>query len=221
VPVESEPPTRDVTIPVENATLHAFLTLPAQPRGIVLFAHGTGSSRFSTRNSRVAQALHAAGFGTLLLDLLTPEEDEQDERTGRLRFNIELLSQRVLQATQWLASDRGTPGLPIAYFGASTGAAAALLASLDAGVFAIVSRGGRPDLARDALARVRVPTRLIVGGADVPCIPLNVEASDMLSCEKELVIIPGATHLFEEPGALDEVARLAADWFTRYVPPPG
>ena len=219
MPVQSEPPTRDVTIPVENATLHAFLTVPEHARGVILFAHGSGSSRFSTRNARVARALQAAGFGTLLLDLLTPEEDEQDERTGRLRFDIELLAQRVLEATQWLASDQGTPGLPIGYFGASTGAAAALLASLDAGVFAIVSRGGRPDLARDALARVRVPTRLIVGGADVPVIPLNAEAGEMLSCEKELVIIPGATHLFEEPGALDEVARLAADWFTRYVPP--
>jgi dienelactone hydrolase len=208
-----------VTIPVENATLRGFLTVPEHARGVILFAHGSGSSRFSTRNARVARVLQAAGFGTLLLDLLTPVEDEQDARTGRLRFDIKLLAHRVQETTQWLASEQGAPGLPIGFFGASTGAAAALLASLDAGVFAIVSRGGRPDLAHDALARVRVPTRLIVGGADVPVIPLNAEACDMLSCEKELVIIPGATHLFEEPGALDEVARLAADWFTRYVPP--
>jgi pimeloyl-ACP methyl ester carboxylesterase len=186
---------------------------------VVLFAHGSGSSRHSPRNRFVARVLREAGLATLLIDLLTADEEAVDQYTAQLRFDIGLLAQRLVGATDWLLQNRETAGLPIGYFGASTGAAAALVAAAERpdAVAAIVSRGGRPDLAGPALSRVRAPTLLIVGGNDIPVIGLNEEALAQLTTEKRLVIVPGASHLFEEPGALEEVARLAADWFGRYL----
>jgi dienelactone hydrolase len=185
----------------------------------VLFAHGSGSSRHSLRNRHVARLLNEGGFATLVIDLLTIDEDLIDLRTSRPRFDIELLSERLVGATDWLTQSPDTSHLPIGYFGASTGAAAALVAAaLRPGVVgAVASRGGRPDLAGVALTHVRAPTLLIVGGDDVQVIQLNREAFAYLRCERQLVIVPGATHLFEEPGALDEVARLARDWFQRHL----
>jgi putative phosphoribosyl transferase len=187
----------------------------------VLFAHGSGSSRHSARNRYVARVLNEAKLATLLIDLLTVHEEVIDARTAHLRFDIDLLTERLVDATDWLTQFPDTKDLPIGYFGASTGAAAALAAAVlrpDA-VGAIVSRGGRPDLAATALARVRAPTLLIVGGEDGQVIELNRRALAQLRCEKQLTIVPGATHLFEEPGALDEVARLARNWFERHLIP--
>lgn len=211
---------RDVSIDVEKAVLAGTLAIPIGARGSVLFAHGSGSSRHSPRNQYVARFLQSKRIATVLFDLLTPEEETTDLRTGELRFNIGFLAGRLIGATNWLLRQPGMQGFKVAYFGASTGAAAALVASarLPGLIASVVSRGGRPDLAQAALSSVRAPTLLIVGGRDEPVISLNRQALEKLaSSERKLVIIPGATHLFEEPGTLEEVARLAADWFTRYL----
>jgi dienelactone hydrolase len=208
-----------VRVTAGSVTLQGNLTLPEEARGIVLFAHGSGSSRLSPRNRYVARILNEANLATLLVDLLTPEEEAVDVRTAHLRFDIGLLAERLVGATDWLVQHPDTSQLRIGYFGASTGAAAALVAGVvrpDA-VGAVVSRGGRPDLAGRALAHVRAPTLLIVGSHDVEVLELNRAALAQLPAEKELVIVPGATHLFEEPGALDQVARLARDWFERHL----
>jgi putative phosphoribosyl transferase len=195
------------------------LALPANAYGLVVFAHGSGSGRHSPRNRSVAAGLRERGLGTLLLDLLTREEEAVDVRTGRLRFDIDLLAGRLLAAAEWLVDQPATAGLPIGYFGASTGAAAALVAAArrPEGVGAVVSRGGRPDLAFEDLPRVQAPTLLIVGGLDDVVIELNRKAYDLLRVERRLVIIPGAGHLFTEPGALEEVTRLAGDWFADHL----
>jgi dienelactone hydrolase len=200
-------------------TLEGNLSLPEGARGIVLFAHGSGSSRLSPRNRYVAQLLNQARLATLLVDLLTAEEEALDLRTAQLRFDIGLLAERLVGVTDWLLQDPETRQLQIGYFGASTGAAAALVSAAERPevVGAIVSRGGRPDLAGPLLPQVRAPTLLIVGGNDLQVIELNRAALAQLRCEKQLVIVPGATHLFEEPGALDEMARLARQWFQRYL----
>jgi dienelactone hydrolase len=210
---------RPVRIPVGTATLHGDLAWPDDCRGIVLFAHGSGSSRSSPRNRYVAGVLREAGLATLLMDLLTAEEESVDARTAHLRFDIALLAGRLVAATDWLASGSTTGGHAIGYFGASTGAGAALVAAAQRPglVRAIVSRGGRPDLAGDALGRVTTPTLLIVGGHDVPVIGMNRDAMARIRAEVELEIVPGATHLFEEPGTLETVARLARDWFVRHL----
>jgi putative phosphoribosyl transferase len=200
--------------------LEGNLIIPEEARGAVLFAHGSGSSRHSPRNRFVADRLHEAGLATLLIDLLTEEEGAVDQYTAQHRFDIGLLAERLVGATEWLAKDRRTAGLSVGHFGASTGAAAALVAAarLPHVVSAVVSRGGRPDLAGDWLLSVQAPTLLLVGGDDEPVIGLNEEALSPLAAPiKKLVIVPGATHLFEEPGELEEVARLAADWFARYL----
>ena len=204
-----------VYIPINSLKLEGSLALPKQSLGIVVFAHGSGSSRFSPRNNFVARALREAGLGTLLMDLLTEEEDAVYET----RFNINLLTERLLLATRWLQEQPVAKNLVIGYFGASTGAAAALSAAAAKGskIGAVVSRGGRPDLAEEALASVQSPTLLIVGGNDHLVIKLNRDAYAELKGKKKLVIVPGATHLFEEPGALEEVARLATDWFKQYL----
>jgi putative phosphoribosyl transferase len=201
--------------------LDGNLSLPEGSRAVVLFAHGSGSSRHSSRNRHVARLLNEAGLATLLIDLLTPDEEAIDACTADLRFDIDLLAERLVAATDWLTQYPDTENLPIGYFGASTGAAAALVAAAERPdvVGAVVSRGGRPDLAGPALTRVQAPTLLVVGGNDVQVIELNRAALAQLRCEKKLVIIPGATHLFEEPGALDEVARLAREWFHRHLVP--
>ncbi|MDR7554596.1 MAG: dienelactone hydrolase family protein [Armatimonadota bacterium] len=208
-----------VHIPANGEVLEGGLVLPARSAGLVLFAHGSGSSRWSPRNRHVARVLQQAGLGTLLFDLLTAAEEAEDVRTARLRFDIPLLARRLLAATAWARADPRTRHLPIGYFGASTGAAAALVAAAQRpeDVAAIVSRGGRPDLAADVLDRVRAPTLLIVGGRDLAVLELNRQALAALQAESELAIVPGAGHLFEEPGALDEVARLAAGWFRRHL----
>jgi pimeloyl-ACP methyl ester carboxylesterase len=208
------------TVHVEGGsgvTLEGDLAIPDRARGIVLFAHGSGSSRRSPRNQFVARVLREAGLGTLLFDLLTLREDAVYET----RFDIDLLAQRLAAATNWMTRQPVAASLGVGYFGASTGAAAALIAAAEVGeaIGAVVSRGGRPDLADAALARVTAPTLLIVGGLDDVVIDLNRQAYAGLRCEKRLVIVPGATHLFEEPGTLDEVARLAADWFVRWMGP--
>lgn len=203
--------------------LDGTLEIPAHARGLVLFAHGSGSSRLSPRNQQVAHVLQEAGVGTLLFDLLTQDEERIDEETGELRFDIGFLAERLRMATRWVDRNENAAGLRIGYFGSSTGAAAALVAAADetTDIGAIVSRGGRPDLAKDALSRVRAPTLLIVGGADKPVITMNREAYERLHCEKHLEIVPGATHLFHEPGALDRVAELAARWFSDHLPAQG
>jgi len=210
---------RLVRVPAGSVTLEGNLTLPEQSRGIVLFAHGSGSSRHSPRNRYVALLLNEAKLATLLIDLLTLHEEVVDARTAQLRFDIDLLAERLVDATDWLTQFPDTKDLRIGYFGASTGAAAALAAAAlrPDPVGAIVSRGGRPDLAGAALIRVRAPTLLIIGENDEQVIQLNRAALAQLRCEKQLVIVPGATHLFEEPGALDVVARLARDWFERHL----
>ena len=210
-----------VRVSAGDVTLEGNLARPEDARGVVLFAHGSGSSRLSPRNRHVARVLNEAALATLLVDLLTPEEEAIDARTAHLRFDISLLAQRLIGATDWLADHPDTRGLRVGYFGASTGAAAALVAAAvrAAAVGAVVSRGGRPDLAGRALALVRAPTLLIVGGRDAQVLELNREAFAQLSCEKRLEIVPGATHLFEEPGALDRVALLARDWFERHLTP--
>jgi putative phosphoribosyl transferase len=205
--------TRDITIgPVG---LEGMLALPATSTGIILFAHGSGSGRFSPRNNFVAQALREVGFATLLFDLLT--EEEAADRTNV--FDIPLLAERLSMATTWIEQDHETKALPMGYFGASTGAAAALVAAASPvwPIAAIVSRGGRPDLAGSALAKVKAPTLLIVGGDDFQVLELNLQALAALNCEQRLVVVPGATHLFEEPGALDAVIDLAGNWFTSHL----
>ena len=210
-----------VRLVVDDAQLEGNLSLPQDPTGLVLFAHGSGSSRHSPRNRYVAQALHEDTLGTLLIDLLTAAEEREDVRTARLRFDISLLAGRVVGASDWLARNPATEHLLVGYFGASTGAAAALAAAADRpdDVRAVVSRGGRPDLAIPVLHGVKAPTLLIVGGEDKPVIEMNREALKHLNVEKRLEIIPGATHLFEEPGALEEVARLARTWFQEQLKP--
>jgi putative phosphoribosyl transferase len=212
---------RLVRVTAGPVRLDGNLSLPEGSRAVVLFAHGSGSSRHSSRNRHVARLLNEAKLATLLIDLLTLDEEAIDARTAHLRFDIDLLAERLLDATDWLTQHPDTQYLPIGYFGASTGAAAALVAAAERPdvVSAVVSRGGRPDLAGPALMRVRAPTLLIVGGNDVQVIQLNRAALAQLRCEKQLVIVPGATHLFEEPGALDEVARLAREWFHRHLIP--
>jgi len=211
---------REVSINLEGTTLEGTLVLPKDARGLVLFAHGSGSSRHSPRNRYVAQVINSQQIGTLLFDLLTREEEARDRHTGELRFDIPFLAKRLIGATNWAVGKLKTRELKIGYFGASTGAAAALIAAgeLSDLVSAVVSRGGRPDLAEEALGSVRAPTLLIVGGDDQPVIAMNREALAKLDCaDKKLVIIPDATHLFEEPGTLEEVARLAAEWFSEHL----
>ena len=211
----------EARIPAGRQTLDGTLRIPANAQGVVLFAHGSGSSRHSPRNRFVASVLQQAGLATLLLDLLSPDEESVDVRTAELRFSIGLLAERLLQATDWLVRQPQLEKLQFGYFGASTGAAAALVAAADAPrhAAAVVSRGGRPDLAGPALVRVQAPTLLIVGGGDDVVIELNREALEQLRCEKRLEIIPGATHLFEEPGALEQVAGLAREWFQLHLLP--
>jgi putative phosphoribosyl transferase len=208
---------KEVLIPAGNIKLTGIFGLPPKPTGVVAFAHGSGSGRLSPRNAFVARVLQEAGLATLLFDLL----DESEELDRRKVFDIALLADRLLAGVIWLQNERGTQGLKLGYFGASTGAAAALEAAAKEpkGVAAIVSRGGRPDLAMNYLDKVKAPTLLIVGGNDRPVIAMNREAFENLKCKKDIVVIPGATHLFEEPGALDEVARLAADWFIKHMGP--
>jgi putative phosphoribosyl transferase len=210
---------RTLVIRVDAGEIEGDLRLPTDAAGLVVFAHGTGSSRHSPRNRTVATRLNEAGFGTLLIDLLTPEEESIDIQTGRLRFDIGLLADRLLAAGDAVGAEPGG-NFPLGYFGASTGAAAALVAAAERPepVRAIVSRGGRPDLAGDALPHVQAPTLLIVGNLDRAVIEMNREAARRMHCEHELSIVPGATHLFEEPGALDEVARRAIDWYTHHIP---
>jgi dienelactone hydrolase len=210
---------RETTIQAGLVTLEGSLAVPNGARGMVLFAHGSGSSRHSPRNRFVADVLRESGLGTLLVDLLTAEEERAEARTGHLRFDINLLAERLGEITDWLQHQSETAQLPLGYFGASTGAGAALVAAARSPdvVKAVVSRGGRPDLAGEALPRVQAPTLLIVGGNDVPVIALNQQALAEIPVEKRLVIVPGATHLFEEPGALDEVAVLACEWFVGHL----
>jgi putative phosphoribosyl transferase len=206
-------------IPSGQITLEGELNVPAQATGVVLFAHGSGSSRHSPRNQFVARTISQAGVGTLLFDLLTREEEAVDISTRHLRFDIGLLAERLVDASNWLKQKADTSHLRIGYFGSSTGGGAALVAAAEFGeqIGAVVSRGGRADLAGDALPKVKSPTLLIVGGLDYPVIRMNEDAYRQLRCEKELKIVPGATHLFEEPGALEEVAHLAAEWFQRHL----
>lgn len=210
-----------ISIPSGKVELEGELKVPQGATGIVLFAHGSGSSRRSPRNQYVARVIREAGVGTLLFDLLTKEEEAIDAYTGELRFNIEFLARRLVDATNWITSRPTTQHLRIGYFGASTGAAAALLGAVELSdlVAAIVSRGGRPDLARNGLVKVKAPTLLIVGGKDEVVIELNENALAKLTCEKELKIVPGATHLFEESGTLEQVAQLASDWFKKKLQP--
>lgn len=208
------------TVEIPPAHLVGDLVLPASAQGVVVFAHGSGSSRFSSRNRFVAGALQQAGLATLLLDLLSAAEEEIDLRTRHLRFDIPLLAERLVQATKWLRADSETGALPAGYFGASTGGGAALVAAAELPeiIRAVVSRGGRPDLAGPKLGEVNAPTLLIVGGRDEAVIQLNRAALKQLNCDKKLEIVPGATHLFEEQEALQEVACLASQWFKRYLP---
>jgi len=209
----------EIRLQAERAILSGSLTIPENAVALVLFAHGSGSSRHSPRNQFVARTLNDAALATLLFDLLTPEEEAMDLNTREHRFNIRLLAERLVHATRWAKQQEETRGLHIGYFGSSTGGAAALIAAaqLSEGIGAIVSRGGRPDLAGDALSKVHAPTLLIVGGNDDIVIELNEMARDQMRCEAKLVIIPGATHLFEEPGALEQVAKFASDWFVRHL----
>lgn len=212
---------RKVRVSAGPVTVEGSLGIPNSAGGVVLFAHGSGSGRHSPRNRYVARVLREANLATLLIDLLTEDEEEVDLRTTRLRFDIELLARRLVGATDWLVQNPDTEQLRIGYFGASTGAGAALVAAAERPdeVGAIVSRGGRPDLAGDALPLVKAPTLLIVGGNDEPVIGMNEEALARMRAVKRLQIVPGASHLFEEPGALEEVARLATVWFARHLGP--
>jgi dienelactone hydrolase len=214
---DSEGNKKPVRIPASKATIEGNLVVPRGSKGIVLFAHGSGSSRFSPRNQYVAHVLNEAGIATLLIDLLTEEEEETDMRTGQLRFDIDLLAQRLVAATEWVKKNPKTKELAVGYFGASTGVAAALIAAakLPDDVRVVVSRGGRPDLAQEHLPKVKAPVLLIVGGIDTVVIDLNKEAMKLLRSEKRFEIIPGASHLFEEPGKLEEVAKLATAWFSK------
>ena len=213
---------RSVQILLGEADLVGDLGVPAHAKGFVMFAHGSGSSRLSPRNRFVAGALQDAGLATLLIDLLTVQEDYVDRQTMEFRFNIELLAERLIGLTDWHNVHRDLSHLPLAYFGASTGSAAALIAAANRPerVRAIVSRGGRPDLAASALPHVQASTLLIVGGDDAAVIELNQQAFESLRCEKRLEVVPGATHLFEEPGALEQVAHLAADWYQQHMDKP-
>jgi putative phosphoribosyl transferase len=210
-----------ITIPVDRVQLEGELDLPEGSPGLIIFAHGSGSSRHSPRNQYVARVLRAAGLGTLLFDLLTPDEEREEAYTRHLRFDINLLSRRLRLASLWALDRLTTRDIGLCYFGSSTGAAAALKAAagLTHEVVAVVSRGGRPDLAGDALERVRAATLLIVGGNDSQVIQLNEEAYERLQCEKALRIVPGASHLFEEPGRLELVAKMAAEWFVDHLQP--
>ncbi len=209
----------EVCIPAGRAILDGNMTIGNGATALVLFVHGSGSSRHSPRNQFVARTLNHAGLATLLFDLLTPEEERTDARTAEHRFNISLLAERLVHATKWVKQQEQTHDLRIGYFGSSTGGGAALVAAaeLPQSAAAVVSRGGRPDLAGEALAKVQAPTLLIVGGEDDVVIELNEQARDRMRCEVKLEIVPGATHLFEEPGALEQVARLASDWFVRHL----
>lgn len=217
----SSPPTstHEITLNLDHALLGGSLALPERARGIVLFAHGSGSSRHSPRNRYVAEILQRAGLGTLLMDLLTIDEDAIDQYTRQHRFDIDLLSRRLAAAIDWLAANDATKDLPVGLFGASTGAAAALRAAAarPERVFAVVSRGGRPDLAGNALPLVSAPTLLIVGSLDTQVIALNQDAMRQMHAHREMALVPGATHLFEESGTLDQAANLARDWFLKYL----
>ncbi len=210
---------REVWISVDSVTLPGELSVPGRAEGLVLFAHGSGSGHHSPRNQYVAHVIREVGVGTLLFDLLTREEKRIDLQTRYLRFAIDLLARRLAGVTEWVKKQKETALLRIGYFGASIGGGAALVAAaeMDDDIGAVVSRGGRPDMAGEALSRVVAPTLLIVGGSDEVIIRLNEEAHGKLQCVKELKIVPGATHLFEEPGKLEEVARMAADWFQRHL----
>jgi putative phosphoribosyl transferase len=216
---KSEKLDNTVSIKIGQITLEGNISVPKGSSGLVLFAHGSGSSRLSPRNRFVAQKLNKNGIATLLFDLLTPEEETLDLQTAHLRFDIPLLAKRLVDTTDWVLKNSKLDGLKIGYFGASTGGGAALLAAADRPkvVKAVVSRGGRPDLAGQRLAEVKCPTLLIVGGLDDPVIELNKKALSSLKSEKKLVIIPGATHLFEEKGKLEEVAHYASGWFLKYL----
>ncbi len=205
----------EITISIDNKDINGSMEIPPAARGIVLFAHGSGSSRFSSRNRYVAKILNENNLGTLLFDLLTEEEEKIDIYTAEYRFNIRLLAERLVAVTDWLLKYQFIKNLKVGYFGASTGAAAALIAAAEKSdvIFAVVSRGGRPDLAMESLTMVKAPTLLIVGGEDFQVIELNETALKMINAKKKLEIIPGATHLFEEPGALEKVAALSAKWF--------
>jgi putative phosphoribosyl transferase len=210
---------KTVRITLNVASIEGNMRVPANAGGVVLFAHGSGSSRFSPRNQYVAGVLNEAGFATLLIDLLTRDEEEIDLRTRQFRFDLDLLTERLIRATEWLKKNPQTRTLRIGLFGSSTGAAAALIAAakLVDDVRAVVSRGGRPDLAMEYLAGVKAPTLLIVGGWDTVVIDLNQKAMNRLSAEKKLEVVPEATHLFEEPGKLEEVANLATAWFSKHL----
>jgi pimeloyl-ACP methyl ester carboxylesterase len=209
----------EIRIPLRDATLAGELAIPTGAISVVIFAHGSGSSRHSSRNQSVARALRESGLGTLLFDLLTAEEEQAEIRTRHLAFNIPFLADRLVAVTKWARRQPVCRDLNVGYFGASTGAAAALVAAADLPevVQAVVSRGGRPDLAEMSLDRVKAPTLLIVGAADTPVIPLNERAYARLRCQKALQLVPNATHLFEEPGALETVAQLAAEWLLRHL----
>src|SRR5436305_13991955 len=210
--------TREITIPAGEANLAGALSRPERAHTLVLFVHGSGSSRHSPRNQFVARTLNNAGLATLLFDLLTPNEERIDSYTAEFRFNIELLAARLSYATKWTREQANTRELDIGYFGSSTGAAAALVAAAEfPDVAAVVSRGGRPDLAGDALPKVEAATLLILGGNDEIVIELNEMARDRMRCEVKLEIVPGATHLFEEPGALEKVAKLASEWLVSHM----
>ena len=210
---------RSVQVSAGGVRLDGDLVVPEGARGVVLFAHGSGSGRHSPRNRYVARVLQERSVGTLLIDLLTLREEREDALTGHLRFDIPLLAERLVGATDWLLSESETADLRVGYFGASTGGGAALVAAAERpeAVAAVVSRGGRPDLAGEALPRVKAPTLLIVGGNDGPVIQMNHAAFAQIRAVKKLEIVPGASHLFAEPGTLEEVARLAADWFEKYL----
>jgi putative phosphoribosyl transferase len=211
----------EIVIPVQRAALSGILNRSTGAQGIIAFAHGSGSSRFSSRNRSVAHELNQAGFATLLFDLLNAEENLRDNLTAEYRFNIPMLARRMVQAVDWLSQAPEIGDLPVGLFGASTGAAAALIAAAERPqrVKAVVSRGGRVDLADVSLPKVRAPTLLVVGELDHQVINLNKQAAAQLSCEHQLVLVPGATHLFEEPGALERVSMLASDWFRRHLAP--
>jgi putative phosphoribosyl transferase len=208
-----------VKIPTGYVELKGELELPADAPGVVIFVHGSGSSRHSPRNQYVARMMREAGLGTLLFDLLTPAEEQQDARTSALRFDIDMLAQRLVSVTRWLEEQPETSGLKLGYFGASTGGAAALMAAAQLGdkIAAVVSRGGRPDLAGNSLREVRSPTLFVVGGYDEMVLCLNNEAFEKLRCKKEFRVVPCATHLFEEPGKLEQVAQMSAHWFHAYM----
>ena len=216
---EPLPISKEILIRINGKSIFGNLEIPPKAEGLIIFAHGSGSSRFSTRNNYVARILNKNNLGTLLFDLLTAEEEKIDNYTAEYRFNIELLAKRLIDVTDWLIKEPSLKNLKLGYFGASTGAAAALAAAAKRPniIYAVVSRGGRPDLAMESLHGVKAPTLLIVGGEDFEVIELNRTAYENISAKKKLKIMPGATHLFEEPGALEEVSRLSAEWFTRYL----